>query len=145
MLYLFLVGLQPVFDQRRQVVGMSRLMQPSCQHLTEFVKLVNHRRDDEPQHASNNSDSRSHGDEDRQRTYSDVEFVFDKLHDRIEQVSEKPCNEEWQQYAAQIIGHVEHGQYDEGNTRPSYKFIKCNLLSHNCSFCYNFSLRIAFW
>jgi hypothetical protein len=63
----------------------------------------------------------------------------------IEQVSEKPCNEEWQQYAAQIIGHVEHGQYDEGNPRPSYKFIKCNLLSHNCSFCYNFSLRIAFW
>ena len=82
MLYLLLVGLQPVFDQRRQVVGMSRLMQPSCQHLTEFVKLVNHRRDDEPQHASYNSDSRSHGDEDRQRTYSDVEFVFDKLHDR---------------------------------------------------------------
>ena len=71
-LYLFLVGLQPVFDQRRQVVGMSRLMQPSCQHLTEFVKLVNHRRDDEPQHASYNSDSRSHGDEDGQRTYSDV-------------------------------------------------------------------------
>ena len=31
----------------------------------------------------------------------------DKLHDRIEQVSEKPCNEEWQQYTAQIVGHVD--------------------------------------
>ena len=83
-------------------------MEPFCQHITQFVKLVYHRRNDEPYHTTNDGYHGQHGDDDGQGSDANMHFVFYKQHDGVEQVCKEPCNEEWQQHTAQIISDVEY-------------------------------------
>ena len=76
-LYLHLVVLEPFLDDGGQVVGVGGLMQPSCQHLAQLVQLVDHRRDNQPDDASDNADGKEHGDDDGQCPHLDMQLVLD--------------------------------------------------------------------
>ena len=109
---------------------MGGLMNPSGQHFSQFVKLVDHRRDDEPDDTSHDGNRCSHRQQDGDGTDLDMEFLLDELHDGIEQVCEKPCYKERKQYATQIVGDVEYCDDEGNNTSPSDELIECNLLTH---------------
>ena len=100
---LFLVTFNPVRDIFCEVVGVGCLVQPLRENVLHLVGLLNHGRNDEIEHAADDNHDHKEGHDDAQRPYAQMELVFDEFHNRIEQIGQQPCDEEWQQHAAQIV------------------------------------------
>ena len=59
-----------------------------------------------------------------------MHFILYELHHRVEQIGEKPRYEERQKNTAEIVGHIEYGEYKTADAYPAHKFVKSYLLFH---------------
>ena len=87
-------------------------MQPVHQHFIELLKLPYHRRNDEVNHQSDDTQHESHCQENGKGTHLHVHTILYELHHRVKQVSEQPCYEEWQKHAAKKIDNVKHSKHE---------------------------------
>lgn len=128
-LYLLLVFLYPVLDVSGDVVGVGLVLHIAGGERSEPVELLEHRRDDEVEHACHDHEEENHGDDDAQGPCRDMQAMLHELDERIEQIGQEPCHEERQQDAAEGFDDEEHGQYACHDECPAYESVECDGLS----------------
>ena len=57
-----------------------------------------------------------------------MQFVLHEIDNRVEQIGEQPCHEEWQQNAAEVIHEINHASDEERSDGPSDEFVECDFL-----------------
>ena len=86
---------------------MCCLMQIGGSKSGEGRELLNHRWDDEVDDTREYGYDSKHGEYDAYGSNFDVESLLEENNDRVHQVCHYPCDEEWQEYCAQVVKHEE--------------------------------------
>lgn len=115
LLYLVRVLLYPLRHGFRYAVDMGSLMQIACGEACEGGELLYHRWDDEVVDACDDAYHGEHGKYDAQGSDADVELFLDEYHEWIHEVCQYPCDEERQEYGAEVVEHKECENYDSAD------------------------------
>ena len=73
----------------------------------EGGELLYHRRDDEVDDSREYGYDGKHRNDDAYCPHLDMEPFLDEDNDGIHEVCQYPCDEEWQEYRAQVVEHEE--------------------------------------
>ena len=106
-LYFGRVVVYPCSNGLRYVVYMCCLMQVCGCESGESGKLLYHRWDDEVYDSREHGYGCQHSEDDAYGSYLDVESFLKEDNDRVHEVCHYPCDEEWQEYCAQVVEHEE--------------------------------------
>ena len=101
----------PLCDGSRYALDMRLLVDIVGGQLSQFLELLDHRRDDEIHDATHDGDDHDQRQDDAQGPRQ-VHVALHELLDRVEQISEEPGDEEWQQYTAQIVDEQQDANVD---------------------------------
>ena len=94
----------------------------------EGGELLNHRRDDEVDDAREYGYDGKHRNDDAYSPHLDMEPFLDEDNDGIHEVCQYPCDEEWQEYCAQVVEHEERQDDDSANDYPADESVEGDFL-----------------
>ena len=72
--------------------------------------MFNHRRDDSIDDPCKDSYHEDEGEDDGDDPHMHMELILYKMYNRVEEISQDPCDEERYQYRFQVIREIEDGE-----------------------------------
>ena len=124
----FAVVMQPCLNRGGKVVDMRGVVEIACHHITQFLELLKHRRDDQVEQASQDGTHEDQRDDDGQGSGGDVQPVLYELDDGVEQVGHEPCDEEGQKHTAQIVDDKQYGEDCRRYQKPADELVEGDFL-----------------